>query len=88
MRQQIDPEQQKMIQNMLLGIAKPTDEGVLEAVEQERIAIAEGKKDPVEMTEMEAEFQELVGKMGSGALTKDPKMAEARKMFVEKIEAT
>ena len=40
------------------------------------------------MTEMEAEFQELVGKMGSGALTKDPKKAEARKIFVEKIEAT
>ena len=43
MRQQIDPEQQKMIQDMLVGISKPTDQGVLEAVEQERIAIAEGK---------------------------------------------
>ena len=83
----MDPEQQKKFQDMLLGIAKPIDEGTLEAVEQERQAIAEGTLQPVEMTEMEAEFQELVGKVGEGALNKDPKKAEARKMFVEKIGA-
>lgn len=38
----MDPEQQKKFQDMLLGIAKPVDEGTLEAVEQERKAIAEG----------------------------------------------
>lgn len=39
------------------------------------------------MTEMEAEFQELVGKVGEGALNNDPEKAEARKVFVEKIGA-
>ena len=40
------------------------------------------------MTEMEAEFSELVSRVGSGGLTKNPENAEARKIFVEKIGAT
>ena len=43
---------------------------------------------PPEMTEMEAEFSELVSRVGSGAMTKNPENAEARKIFVEKIGAT